>query len=85
LGQKDLARQGIQVGGKINSNWKLKEFDIMFTRLTVDTLINKLDTNVMSISEAKQWLKVTYRIEIKERSKEKFIKALWDEHRKRTC
>lgn len=57
----------------------------MFTRFTVDTLINKLDTNSISISEAKQWLKVNYRIEIKERNKEKFIKALWDEHRKRTC
>ena len=57
----------------------------MFTRFTVDTLINKLDTNLISISEAKHWLKVNYQIEIKERNKEKFIKALWDEHRKRTC
>ena len=57
----------------------------MFNRLTIDTLINKLDTGVMSVSEAKRWLNDTYRIEIKERSKEKFIKSLWDEHRKRTC
>ena len=57
----------------------------MFTRLTVDTLINKLDTNAISIAEAKQWLKSNYMIEIKERSKEKFIRALWAEHRKRTC
>ena len=57
----------------------------MFTRLTIDTLINKLDTNVMTIREAKQWLKATYQIEINERGKEKFIRALWAEHRKRTC
>ena len=56
----------------------------MFTRLTVDTLINKLDTNAISIAEAKQWLKSNYMIEIKERGKEKFIRALWAEHRKRT-
>lgn len=57
----------------------------MFTRLTVDTLINKLDTNAISIADAKQWLKSNYMIEIKERGKEKFIRALWAEHRKRTC
>ena len=57
----------------------------MFTRLTIDTLINKLDTNVISIREAKQWIKATYQIEINERGKEKFIRALWAEHRKRTC
>ena len=56
----------------------------MFTRLTVDTLINKLDTHAISVRDAKQWLKATYQIEIKERGKEKFIRALWAEHRKRT-
>ena len=56
----------------------------MFTRFTVDSLINKLDTKEISISEAKQWLKANYQIEINERGKEKFIRALWAEHRKRT-
>ena len=57
----------------------------MFTRLTVDTLIDKIDTNSISIADARQWLKSNYMIEIKERGKEKFIMALWAEHRKRTC
>lgn len=54
----------------------------MFDRFTVETLINKLDLNQLSLSEAKKWLKKNYGIHIEAKTRKKFISELWDAHRK---
>lgn len=44
---------------------------------TAQQITEKLDRNIMSLSEAKAFLQKTERIEIKARTKDKFIKELW--------
>lgn len=56
----------------------------MFNRFTVETLINKIDLNQLTISEAKIWLKNNYGIHMESRTKKKFIAEIWDVHRKHT-
>lgn len=56
----------------------------MFNRFTVETLINKIDLNQLTISEAKMWLKKNYGIHIEARTRKKFISELWNTHRKLT-
>ena len=54
----------------------------MFDRFTVETLINKLDLNKLTLSEAKKWLKNNYGIHIDAKTKKSFISELWNIHRK---